>query len=116
MSDDKPGPPGPAFDPPKVQDATALATAATVAGGTAAIVAMVGIDMLTGGLLTALDAIPGGEDPPPRYTGPAHPMPVPGRTADGRVPCTACATPVPYETMSLNHEGYFCPRCAAGRV
>jgi hypothetical protein len=32
---------------------------------------------------------------------------------EGNVQCTRCARLVPYVTMSLNEDGYFCEACAA---
>jgi hypothetical protein len=114
--DDTPQEPRSAFDPP-----TPPATsAAEIAGGTAALVGLVAVDVATGGLLGALAAIPGGERREPidvRALEAAMPelatTAAPRRAADGRVHCTRCDDAVAFASMSLNDEGYFCAACAA---
>jgi hypothetical protein len=86
-----------------------------VAGG------LLAADMATGGLLSALASIPApADDDKPVDLAPllatiADTAP-PVDDGEGNVQCTRCTHLVPYETMSLNEDGYFCERCAAAVV
>ncbi|MCE9579571.1 MAG: hypothetical protein K8W52_41000 [Deltaproteobacteria bacterium] len=101
------------FDPPKPKPPTAKETAVTVIGGLGVIAA----DIATGGLLSTLAAIPSGgerEGPPDIRAGLAAIADTAAPARDGdRAACTRCAAWVPYASMALNEDGYFCARCAA---
>ena len=97
-------------DPPAGPEAV---SPVTVALGMVAVVGLVAIDTVTGGLLSFLDAIPGGgaDADPPVVPPPPDGTAAPSRRVDGTVACTRCARAVPYHSMALNEHGYFCPRC-----
>ena len=108
------------FDPPRPPEQSVVETVAVVAGGVAAIGALVMADVATGGLLGALGGIPGGGDSTRPIDVEALERAIPGLaqtappqfTADQRVVCTGCAAAVRFDSMSLNEDGYFCARCA----
>ncbi len=111
--DEPPRAPGSAFDPPRPPESSALETA----GATAALLALVAADAMTGGVLSSLAAIPGGGDTSTEpvdieTVAPGAGKLAPKRAPDGRVHCTRCDEPVPYASMSLNGDGYFCQPCA----
>jgi hypothetical protein len=98
----------PAAPPPGPEDVSA----ATVALGTVAVVGLVAIDTLTGGLVSLIGAIPGGTDDPAPFVprtpeGTAPPV----VHADGTVACSRCGRASPYASMALNEHGYFCASC-----
>jgi hypothetical protein len=114
MRDEGKGAPGPGddpFEPPRPEGVSA----GEMVAGTASLLGIVVLDTLTGGLLTALTAIPdcGGARAPAAAPGPSTALPVSQQRPDGLVTCTRCAAAVPYESMSLNQDGYFCGACAA---
>jgi hypothetical protein len=88
--------------------------ASTVVLGSMAVIGLAAIDHATGGLVSLLDALPGGERPPPplpatELEGTAPPV---VRT-DGLVECTRCRAGVDFASMTLCEHGYFCPACAS---
>ncbi len=101
------------FDPPKPPQISAAETSGAIAG----VVVIGAVDIATGGLFSAIAAIPGSADSGPpdiqagldsiRDTG------APPRDADGNVACSRCGTFVSWASMSLNEHGYFCAACAA---
>lgn len=109
--------PGPkrSFDPPQPETPSALETAGMIGGGVVllALAAVIGpLPDFGGGLLP---------DPPfddeararaLRACG-ADQARAPQRDPHGSAQCTGCAAFVPYASMSLNEDGYFCASCAA---
>ncbi len=92
----------------------------STAGQIVAATGLIALDVVTGGVVSALAAIPGG--PPPDSTpSPAYLAELaettapPQRLDDGRFACTGCGAAVPFEAMSLDEHGYFCVSCARRR-
>jgi hypothetical protein len=101
------------FEAPTPTTSTAETVGALALGA-----GMLAADMATGGLLSALASIPA----PPEREEPIDLAPLLATIADtsapvddgeGNVQCTRCTHLVPYATMSLNEDGYFCQKCAA---
>lgn len=101
------------FEPPPPEPAVADTALAVGVG-----IGVVALDILTGGFLSGLSAIPGG---PRDGTEPIDLAPILATIADtgapvddgeGNAQCTRCTHLVPYATMSLNEDGYFCAPCA----
>ncbi|MGN6105187.1 MAG: hypothetical protein ACTHU0_08790 [Kofleriaceae bacterium] len=104
------------LDDPDAPEPRDRVTPLEVAGGVVGLVAIVVADAATGGLISLLDAIPA---PAPRNEPFPADLPPPAGTAapvaDGRgnVRCTGCGEVVPWASMTLDPDGYFCARCAA---
>lgn len=84
------------------------------AGAVAGFVGLAAVDIATGGLLSAIAAIPGGSDPEPEpfvFDPTLAGTALPPRDADGNVACSRCGTFVSWASMSLNEHGYFCAAC-----
>ncbi len=113
-------PPKPPFAPPTPETSPTTTTART-AGAITAAFGFVAADIVLGGLLGCLASIPvpsfsTDEPGPPDITpllAAISDTSAPVDDGEGNVQCTRCTYLVPYATMSLNEEGYFCGRCAA---
>lgn len=101
------------FEPPAPEPGVADIALAVGAG-----FAVVALDIVTGGILSGLNAIPGGArdgsepiDLAPLLATIAD-TGAPVDDGEGNARCTRCTHLVPYSTMSLNEDGYFCAPCA----
>lgn len=91
-------------------------TAGEVVAGTAVVVGLMALDAVSGGVIGALAALPGGRtddyDGPPLVVPPdLHRTAAPVLGADGLVACTRCQRRVAFASMSINEHGYFCASC-----
>jgi hypothetical protein len=105
------------FEPPTPEPSTGETALAVGAG-----FGVIALDIVTAGFLSGLDAIPSlSRDP----EAPIDLAPLLATIADtaapvddgeGNVQCTRCTQLVPYATMSLNEDGYFCAACVKAVV
>jgi len=114
QSDDDPSlddvvvpPPGP-FDPPPPPPVSA----AEVAAAMAAQVAAIAIHEATSGWTDVLTWRRRDPHPPLQIPPDLHETAPPRVAENGGVECSGCDAVVPFETMSINEHGYFCPGCA----
>jgi hypothetical protein len=105
------------FESPPPQSPTAGEIATTVAGGIVVLAAAAVLKPFVS-IFGVADLFLPAEPPPPfdveralRQVG--APLEGPPRDERGFVECTRCSAFVPYASMSLNEEGYFCRVCAA---
>jgi len=106
------------FEPPTPESKVADTALALGVGAGA-----IALDIVTGGLLTGLSDVPGGSSRDPNEPIDLAPLlatiadtGAPVDDGEGNVQCTRCTHLVPYATMSLNEDGYFCETCAKAIV
>lgn len=110
-------PPKPPFEPP-TPETSPTTTPVQTAGAVAAGFGLVALDIATAGFVSALASIPtvsADEPGPPDITpllAQAAGTSPPVDDGEGNVQCSRCTYLVPYATMSLNEDGYFCAACA----